>query len=158
MYLSDSYTAIANLASNPALTMPWWIDRKGLPIGLQLIADHFREDLILLLGECQGHLGRWRPVGNYELTIVACTMWNWRLRVRCSVAVPLLWGASQYSVLPNLPWVGLGTLPLRNRTAVESMVFGQGWHLTAGLIQSASLLARTTIILIFPKPTRFHST
>ncbi|NLM39064.1 MAG: Asp-tRNA(Asn)/Glu-tRNA(Gln) amidotransferase subunit GatA [Firmicutes bacterium] len=50
MYLSDSYTAIANLAGNPALTMPCGIDRKGLPIGLQLIADHFREDLIFTVG------------------------------------------------------------------------------------------------------------
>lgn len=50
MYLSDSYTAIANLAGNPALTMPCGIDLKGLPIGLQLIADHFREDLIFTVG------------------------------------------------------------------------------------------------------------
>lgn len=50
MYLSDSFTAIANLAGVPALTLPCGADKLGLPIGIQLMADHFREDLLFLTG------------------------------------------------------------------------------------------------------------
>jgi aspartyl-tRNA(Asn)/glutamyl-tRNA(Gln) amidotransferase subunit A len=50
MYLSDSYTAIANLAGIPALTLPCGKDKLGLPIGIQLMADHFREDVLFWVG------------------------------------------------------------------------------------------------------------
>jgi len=43
MYLSDIFTATANLAGVPAMSVP--IGRvDGLPVGGQLIAKHFRED------------------------------------------------------------------------------------------------------------------
>jgi aspartyl-tRNA(Asn)/glutamyl-tRNA(Gln) amidotransferase subunit A len=42
MYLSDIFTATSNLAGVPAMSMP--IGRSGgLPVGGQLIADHFQE-------------------------------------------------------------------------------------------------------------------
>ena len=42
MYLSDIFTATANLAGVPAMSMP--VGRvEGLPVGGQLIADHFAE-------------------------------------------------------------------------------------------------------------------
>jgi aspartyl-tRNA(Asn)/glutamyl-tRNA(Gln) amidotransferase subunit A len=42
MYLSDIFTATANLAGVPAMSVP--IGRvNGLPIGGQLIASHFHE-------------------------------------------------------------------------------------------------------------------
>src|SRR5207244_1283469 len=42
MYLSDIFTATANLAGVPALSLP--IGRaSGLPVGGQLIAPHFQE-------------------------------------------------------------------------------------------------------------------
>jgi len=42
MYLSDIFTATANLAGVPAMSMP--VGRvEGLPVGAQLIADHFAE-------------------------------------------------------------------------------------------------------------------
>ncbi len=42
MYLSDIFTATANLAGVPAMSMPVGRD-EGLPVGGQLIADHFAE-------------------------------------------------------------------------------------------------------------------
>ncbi len=43
MYLGDIYTISVNLAGLPGMTVPCGWDDKGLPIGLQLIADCFQE-------------------------------------------------------------------------------------------------------------------
>lgn len=47
MYLSDSYTAAANLTGLPAISLPCGTDSQGLPVGMQLIAPAYREDLLL---------------------------------------------------------------------------------------------------------------
>lgn len=47
MYLSDIYTVSVNLAGLPAMTVPCGLDKNGLPIGLQIIGDCFREDHVL---------------------------------------------------------------------------------------------------------------
>ena len=46
MYLSDLATVPVNLAGLPALSLPCGFDAKGLPVGLQLIANVLREDLL----------------------------------------------------------------------------------------------------------------
>ena len=43
MYLGDIYTISINLAGLPGLSIPCGTDSKGLPIGMQLIGDCFRE-------------------------------------------------------------------------------------------------------------------
>lgn len=47
MYLGDIYTIAANLAGLPGISVPCGTDRKGLPIGLQLIGDCFREKTLI---------------------------------------------------------------------------------------------------------------
>ncbi|MBK8947066.1 MAG: Asp-tRNA(Asn)/Glu-tRNA(Gln) amidotransferase subunit GatA [Ignavibacteriae bacterium] len=47
MYLSDIYTTSANLAGIPGLNIPIGFDNNGLPIGMQLMANQFEEDLLL---------------------------------------------------------------------------------------------------------------
>ncbi len=47
MYLNDVYTVSANLAGLPGITLPWKLNRKGLPIGVQLLGDCFQEQKIL---------------------------------------------------------------------------------------------------------------
>ncbi len=47
MYLSDVYTLGVNLAGIPGISIPCGFDSAGLPIGLQLMAPHFAEDLLL---------------------------------------------------------------------------------------------------------------
>lgn len=49
-YLADKYTVPANLAGLPAMSLPCGRDGKGLPIGLQLMGNLYREDLILRTG------------------------------------------------------------------------------------------------------------
>ncbi len=43
MYLGDIYTISVNLAGLPGICLPCGVDSKGLPIGLQLIGDCFKE-------------------------------------------------------------------------------------------------------------------
>ena len=43
MYLGDIYTISINLAGLPGLSIPCGRDSKGLPIGMQLIGDCFKE-------------------------------------------------------------------------------------------------------------------
>lgn len=47
MYLLDLMTIPVNLAGLPALSLPCGFDDKGLPIGLQIIGNVLREDLVL---------------------------------------------------------------------------------------------------------------
>ncbi|MCR2047543.1 Asp-tRNA(Asn)/Glu-tRNA(Gln) amidotransferase subunit GatA [Acetatifactor muris] len=47
MYLGDIYTVSVNLAGLPAVSIPCGMDKRGLPIGLQLIGDCFQEKKIL---------------------------------------------------------------------------------------------------------------
>ena len=47
MYLGDIYTISVNLAGLPGITVPCGKDKKGLPIGMQLIGDCFREKEVI---------------------------------------------------------------------------------------------------------------
>jgi len=46
MYLEDVFTLPANLAGVPGLAFPVGFDLHGLPIGMQLMGPHFREELL----------------------------------------------------------------------------------------------------------------
>jgi aspartyl-tRNA(Asn)/glutamyl-tRNA(Gln) amidotransferase subunit A len=47
MYLSDIYTVTVNLAGVPAISVPCGRSTAGLPIGLQLVGNHFDEARLL---------------------------------------------------------------------------------------------------------------
>jgi len=60
MYLSDIYTISANLAGIPAISICCGKDpTSGLPIGLQLLAPPFREDLLLQLAHAYEQRIEW---------------------------------------------------------------------------------------------------
>lgn len=50
MYKSDICTVTVNIAGLPGMSMPCGFDSKGLPIGMQLIAPKFAEDVLLSAG------------------------------------------------------------------------------------------------------------
>ncbi len=60
MYLSDLYTALANLSGVPALSLPCGTDSRGLPIGLQIMGNRFQEELLFQVAHVleQNHQGR----------------------------------------------------------------------------------------------------
>jgi aspartyl-tRNA(Asn)/glutamyl-tRNA(Gln) amidotransferase subunit A len=47
MYLSDIFTLSANLAGIPGLSVPCGFSSEGLPIGLQILGNHFDEEKLL---------------------------------------------------------------------------------------------------------------
>jgi aspartyl-tRNA(Asn)/glutamyl-tRNA(Gln) amidotransferase subunit A len=50
MYLSDVFTATANLAGNCAMSVPCGMDAQGLPVGLQILGPAFGEETVLRVG------------------------------------------------------------------------------------------------------------
>ncbi len=51
MYLADIFTVHANIAGNPALSIPYGKDKHGLPIGIQLMAPIGKDSELLHLAE-----------------------------------------------------------------------------------------------------------
>jgi aspartyl-tRNA(Asn)/glutamyl-tRNA(Gln) amidotransferase subunit A len=49
MYLSDVYTASANLAGIPGINIPCGLSSENMPIGLQLVGKYWSEDILLNL-------------------------------------------------------------------------------------------------------------
>ena len=47
MYLSDICTVSVNIAGLPGISVPVGVDKQGMPIGMQLIGNHFDEETIL---------------------------------------------------------------------------------------------------------------
>ncbi len=46
MYMSDVETVVANIVGIPAISLPAGFVSDNLPVGIQLMADHLREDLL----------------------------------------------------------------------------------------------------------------
>ena len=47
MYLADICTVSINIAGVPAISIPCGVDKEGMPVGMQLIGDKFKEETIL---------------------------------------------------------------------------------------------------------------
>jgi aspartyl-tRNA(Asn)/glutamyl-tRNA(Gln) amidotransferase subunit A len=59
MYLSDIYTISINLAGLPAISVPCGFDGDGMPVGLQIIGNHFDEATILRLAHHHEQATEW---------------------------------------------------------------------------------------------------
>lgn len=51
MYLADIYSVHANVVGIPGISVPCGMDKQGLPIGLQVIADDFEESKLLAFAD-----------------------------------------------------------------------------------------------------------
>ena len=63
MYLSDIYTISANLVGIPAISLPCGFSKEGLPIGLQLMAPPFAEEVLFQIG------GAFQRLTDYHLRV-----------------------------------------------------------------------------------------
>jgi aspartyl-tRNA(Asn)/glutamyl-tRNA(Gln) amidotransferase subunit A len=59
MYLEDIFTLPANLAGVPGIAFPVAFDNQGLPIGMQLMGPHFREDLLFQMAHAYQLVTEW---------------------------------------------------------------------------------------------------
>ncbi len=59
MYLEDIFTLPANLAGVPGLAFPVGFDAQGLPIGMQLMGPHFREDVLFRVAHAYQQTTDW---------------------------------------------------------------------------------------------------
>jgi aspartyl-tRNA(Asn)/glutamyl-tRNA(Gln) amidotransferase subunit A len=59
MYLEDVFTLPANLAGVPGITFPVGFDQHGLPVGMQLMGPHFREDLLIRAAHAYQQITEW---------------------------------------------------------------------------------------------------
>ena len=50
MYLADIFTVPVNIVGVPAISIPSGKTKEGLPLGMQFIAPHMREDLLFTIG------------------------------------------------------------------------------------------------------------
>ena len=51
MYLSDIFSAPANLSGVPSLALPSGKTNEGLPLSIQFMAPHFAEDSLFRIGK-----------------------------------------------------------------------------------------------------------
>ncbi len=59
MYLEDVFTLPVNLAGVPGLAFPVGFDQAGLPVGMQLMGAHFREDLLFRAAHAYQQVTDW---------------------------------------------------------------------------------------------------
>ncbi len=57
MYLSDIYTITGDLAGIPCMSVPCGATAAGLPVGMQILADHFREAEMFRLADAYEKAG-----------------------------------------------------------------------------------------------------
>jgi aspartyl-tRNA(Asn)/glutamyl-tRNA(Gln) amidotransferase subunit A len=59
MYLSDIFTNSVNLAGVPGISVPCGFTKAGLPVGLQIIGNHFDEASILQVAHAYEQSAEW---------------------------------------------------------------------------------------------------
>ncbi len=58
MYMNDIFTIPVSLAGLPAISIPYGNDRKGLPIGMQIVGKWFKEDELLQIASALENGGK----------------------------------------------------------------------------------------------------
>ena len=59
MYLEDVFTLPANLAGVPGISFPVGFDGEGLPIGMQLMGPHYREEILFQAAHAYQNTTAW---------------------------------------------------------------------------------------------------
>ena len=62
MYLSDIYTISVNLAGIPGISIPCGFTKKGLPVGLQILAKPFGEEMIFRAAHAYEQSTEWHKI------------------------------------------------------------------------------------------------
>jgi len=68
MYLEDIFTLPANLAGVPGLAFPVGFDKNRLPIGMQLMAPHFHEEILFKAAHAYQRVTDWHNREAWRVT------------------------------------------------------------------------------------------
>ena len=123
MYLGDIYTISINLAGLPGISVPCGTDSKGLPIGMQLIGDCFKEKtLIRAAYTIRSRGGKATMAKQYE-TVIGLEV-HVELCHEDENILRLFHGVRRQTQHPHLPvCTGMpGSLPVLNKQVVEYAV------------------------------------
>jgi aspartyl-tRNA(Asn)/glutamyl-tRNA(Gln) amidotransferase subunit A len=63
MYLNDLMTIPVNLAGLPGMSVPCGFDAGGLPVGLQIVGNVLREDLMFQVAYAFEQATEWHKAG-----------------------------------------------------------------------------------------------
>lgn len=66
MYLNDVFTVTVNIAGLPGISVPIGVDKLNRPLGIQLIAPHLREDLVISGGAVIEKGAEFKLLGGHE--------------------------------------------------------------------------------------------
>ncbi|MEK7500248.1 MAG: amidase family protein, partial [Patescibacteria group bacterium] len=62
MYLADAYTVPISVAGLPAMSVPCGMTKSGLPVGLQIIASHFKEETMFAVASACENANGWKDI------------------------------------------------------------------------------------------------
>src|SRR4029079_11092197 len=60
MYLADALTVPINIAGVPAMSVPCGMTKNNLPVGLQIIAPHFQEEVMFQVAAAYEDAHDWK--------------------------------------------------------------------------------------------------
>ncbi len=165
MYLGDIYTVAVNLCGLPGITVPCGKDAAGLPIGIQMIGDCFKENNLFRAAHAyekkRGDFGtaveggregmkQYETVIGLEVHVELAT--RTKIFCGCSTAFGGAPNTHTCPVCTGMP----GSLPVLNKKVVE-FALRAGLAQTAVSISTASLTVRTIFTRITRRTIRFLS-
>ncbi|MDA1169192.1 MAG: Asp-tRNA(Asn)/Glu-tRNA(Gln) amidotransferase subunit GatA [bacterium] len=62
MYLADAYTVPMSVAGLPAMSVPCGMTKNSLPVGLQIIASHFKEERMFSVASAYENAQTWKDL------------------------------------------------------------------------------------------------
>lgn len=62
MYLADAYTVPISVAGLPAMSVPCGLTKNNLPVGMQIIAPHFKEGIMFAVASAYENANTWKDL------------------------------------------------------------------------------------------------
>ena len=126
MYLNDIYTIGVNLAGLPGISIPCGFSRGGLPIGLQVIGQPFREaELLAVAARLRGEdrLAHAPPEAmTYEAVIGLEVHVQVKTRSKMFTRVAAGYGEPENTLTDPVVLALPGTLPVMNKEALDKVI------------------------------------
>ena len=142
MYLSDIYTIGVNLAGLPGISIPCGFTKGGLPIGLQVIGQPFKETELLAIAGAYEAGADWRrrhpDAMNYEAVIGLEVHVQLKTRSKMFTRAAAGYGLPENTLTDPVVLALPGTLPVMNKEALDKII-------KAGLLLGCEIAPRVQV-------------